>query len=263
MARKQHSDLDFQGIAKLLNLPDPTGAQDAATMAYVDAVVEGLAWKDSCRVSTQSNISLASPGATIDGITMASGDRVLVRNQTAGSENGIYVWTGAAVLMSRSNDCSTAAELEQAITAVEEGTDAGTVWRQTAVNFTLESGTVSWSAFASTVPDASTSVKGKIQLATQGEVDTGTDTLKAVVPSTLANSVWAKKKATANIGDGAATQYDVVHNFNTRLVEVAVFRNSSPWDDIGVDISRPDANTVRLNFASAPSSNQFTVVIIG
>ncbi len=101
MAKQVLSNLDFNSVAKIVNLPDPTGAQDAATKNYVDANLEGLGWKDNVRVSTQSNISLATPGATIDGITMATSDRVLVRAQSTASENGIYIWNGASTLMTR------------------------------------------------------------------------------------------------------------------------------------------------------------------
>ena len=91
MAKKIFTDLDFQSVSKVINLPTPSASGDAASKSYVDSLVEGLAWKDSCRVATQSNLNLASPGATIDGISMASQDRVLVRSQSTTSENGIYV----------------------------------------------------------------------------------------------------------------------------------------------------------------------------
>lgn len=147
MAKIVLSDLDFNSVAKVKNLPSPSASGDAATKGYVDSAIEGLAWKDSVRVSTQSNLNLSSPGSTIDGVTMTTNDRVLVRNQTTGSQNGIYIWNGAAVTMTRSLDCSTSDELEQAVTTVEEGTDAGSSFRQTAVNFTLDSGTVTFTSF--------------------------------------------------------------------------------------------------------------------
>jgi hypothetical protein len=264
MSKKVHSDLDFTSGAKIVNLPDPSGAQDAATKAYVDSAVEGLAWKDSVRVASTANINLSSPGATIDSITMATNDRVLVKDQSTGAENGIYIWNGAASVMTRALDASTAAELEQAVVTVEEGTtNAATTWRQTAVNFTLGSGAVTWTAFGTSAGAASETSAGIAELATQAETDTGTDDLRIVTPLKLANHSNRKLKNTGNIGDGSATQYDITHNFGTRAVTVEVFRNSTPWDSILCDVSRPDTNTVRLNFATAPTASQFTYVIIG
>lgn len=259
----QLSDLDFNSVSRILNLPAPASANEPARLADLNSAVEGLAWKDSCRVSTQGNLSLATPGSTIDGITMSTDDRVLVRQQSTGSENGIYIWNGAAVAMTRSADCSTAAELEQAVTTIEEGTDAGTTWRQTLVNFTLGSGSVAWTAFGTSAPSASTSTPGVIAIATQGEVDAGSVSNKAVVPSTLAAWSNRKLKFTANIGDGSATQYDLTHNLGTRDTVVRVYRNSTPWDTIQCDIESNSTNVTRLKFAAAPTSNQFSVVILG
>lgn len=262
MARAVKSNLDFENVAKIVNLPDPSSAQDAATKAYVDSAVEGLAWKDSVRVASVANINLSSPGATIDGITMSSGDRFLAKDQSTASENGIYVWNGAAVAATRALDASTAAELEQAITTVEEGTHGGTSWRQTSVNFTLGSASIAWTLFGTGVSQASETTAGIAELATQSETDTGTDDARIVTPLKLANWSGRKRKHTATIGDGSATQFDVTHNFNTRDVTVEVYRNGTPWDTILCDVSRPDTNTVRLNFASAPTSNQFAVTIL-
>lgn len=261
MAKQILSDLDLANVARLVNLPEPTASHHAATKAYVDSAVEGLAWKDACRVATQSNVNLASPGATVDGVTMAAGDRVLVQAQSAAADNGIYVWNGAATAMTRAADASTAAELEQAIAPIEEGTSAGTQRRQTAVNFTLGSGAVNWTNFGTTAPAASETTAGIAELATQAEVDTGTDGTRIVTPATLAAWPGRTRKHVANFGDGSATQYDFTHNFNTRDVQVEVYRNATPWDSIGCDVERPDANTVRVRMASAPGSNAFRVVI--
>lgn len=263
MAKSVHSNLDFQNTVRIQNLPDPSGAQEPATKAYVDSVVEGLAWKDSCRVATSSNLNLAAPGATIDGITMATNDRVLVRAQTAPAENGIYLWNGSAVAMTRAADCNAAAEFEQAVTVVEEGTSANSSFRQTAVNITLGTTAIAWVAFGVVAPAATESTAGISEMATQAETDTGTDDTRSITPLKLAN--WAGRMHTfaANFGDGTATQYDLTHNFNTRDVHVAVFRNSGNYDEIFCDVSRPTVNAVRLNFAVAPTSNQFRAVVFG
>ena len=121
MSKQILSDLDFTSASRLLNLLDPVAAQEPATKAYVDNAVEGLAWKDSCRVATVSNLNLTAPGATIDGISMVANDRVLVKNQSTASQNGIYIWNGAATPATRASDANTFAELEQAESEVEVG----------------------------------------------------------------------------------------------------------------------------------------------
>ena len=263
MARKFFTDLDLQSVSKVINVPTPTAAGDAVPKSYVDSAVEGLAWKDSARVATQSNINLASPGATIDGITMVSQDRVLVRNQSTQSQNGIYVWNGAATALTRSLDASTFAELEQAIITVEEGTDAGTTWRQTQINGVIDTNNVIFSSFAAAAPAASETTAGIAEIATQAEVDAGTDDARIITPLKLATWSGRIRKYAASFGDGSATSYVITHNFNTRDVTVVVFPNSGTYDNVEVDVGRTSVNEVTLVFATAPSSNAYRVVVIG
>jgi hypothetical protein len=263
MAQQVLTNLDFAGVAKLVNLPDPSSAQDAATKAYVDSAVEGLAWKDSARVATQANINLASPGATVDGVTMVTGDRVLVRAQSTGAENGVYIWNGAAVAMTRALDASTAAELEQAVLTVEEGTSAGGSFRQTAVNFTLGSGAVSWTSFGTSAAAANETTAGIAEIATQAETNAGVDDARIVTPAKLAAWSGRVRKFVASIGDGSATQYVVNHNLNTRDVQVQAFRTSGAFDLIIVDSEATTVNSVTIRFATPPALNAFRVVVLG
>lgn len=263
MSKQILSDLDFNSAARILNLPDPTLAQHPATKAYVDSAVEGLAWKDSVRVATVASITLSGPGATIDGVAMAANDRVLVKDQSTASQNGLYVWNGAAVAMTRAPDANTFPELEQAVVTVEEGTSAWASFRQTAVNGTLDSSAVTWTSFGTSAAAASETTAGVAELATQGEVDAGTDDLRIITPLKLANWSGRKRKATATIGDGSATSFNLDHNFNTRDVTVEVYRNSGGYDSVLCDVTRPSVNRVTLTFAAAPAASAFNVVVMG
>ena len=260
---QQLSNLDFNNVAKITNLVNGTADQDAATIGQLNAAIEGLAWKDSARVSTVSNINLSSPGSTIDGITMSSNDRVLVMSQTTASQNGIYIWNGAAVSMTRSLDASTSAELEQAILTVEEGTNAGSTFRQTTVNFTLDSGSVIFAAFGTSAPSASETIAGIAEIATQSETNAGTDDLRIVTPLKLAS--WSGKplKFSTTIGDGSATSYTVTHNLNTKNLQVTLSRVASPYDRVNADVQFSTVNSITIVFASAPTTNQFNVAILG
>lgn len=263
MAVPVTSDRDHLNASRITNLPQPASAQEPATKAYVDSAVEGLAWKDSVRVRTASNISLASPGASLDGVALAVNDRVLVAGQTAAAENGIYVWNGAAVAMTRAADASTADELEQAITTVEEGTSAGGSYRQTAVNFVLGTGAVSWAAFGTSAGAASEASAGIAEIATQAEADAGTDDLRIVTPLKMANWSGRKRKGSQTYGDGAATQYDFVHNIGTRDLVVGVWETTGTFRQVEVEVQLPDVNTVRVVHKTAPATNAYRVVVIG
>ena len=262
MARKIFTDFDFQSVSKVVNLPTPSATGDAVPKSYVDSLVEGLAWKDSCRVATQSNLNLAAPGATVDGITMVSGDRMLVRAQTTTSQNGIYVWNGAASAATRSLDASTFPELEQAVSTVEEGTSAATTYRQDQINGTIDSSAVSWVTFGIWAPAASETTAGIAELATQAEVNTGTDDLRIVTPLKLATWSGRIKKFAVNIGDGSATSYTVTHNLASLDVAVTVFANSG-GDEVITDVTHATTNTLTVVFATAPASNAYRVVVVG
>lgn len=262
MARKFFTDIDLQSVSKVVNLPSPVDSGDAANKAYVDSLIEGLAWKDSVRVATQSNLNLSSPGSTIDSVTMASQDRVLVRNQSTQSQNGIYVWNGASTAMTRSLDASTFAELEQAVVTVEEGTDAGSSFRQTQINGTIGTNDIIWTSFGTAAPAASETTAGIAEIATQAETDAGTDNERIVTPLKLATWSGRIKKYAVAIGDGSNTSYTVTHNLASRDVHVTVY-NASTYDEVTTDVTHSTTNTLTIVFATAPSSNAYRVVVVG
>ena len=253
--------IDMGGARRIINLPDGVGAQEPATVAQLNAAVEGINWKDSVRVSTQGNINLASPGATIDGITMGTNDRFLARLQTTTSEIGIYIWNGAAVAATRSLDMNSAAEVEQATVTVEEGTNAGVTYRQTAVNVTLGTTPLAFTTFGTTAGASSETSAGIAELATQAEVNAGVDAVRIVTPATLAGSVFATRKFEANFGDGSATSFVLTHSFNTYDVDVEVFRNSGNRDTVFAEVQRTSLNAITIVVDTAPASNAFRALI--
>ena len=139
------ASVDFNGQA-ITGVLDPTNDQDAATKGYVDAVAEGLDVKGSVAAATTGNITL-SGGQTVDGVVLAAGDRILVKDQTDPAENGIYV-VGTPFV--RTDDADTWDKLISAFVFVEEGTnqqDAGFVSTINAGG-TLGTTAVTWSQFS-------------------------------------------------------------------------------------------------------------------
>lgn len=140
------ADFNF-GNYKITNLADPANAQDAATKNYVDSVAQGLDVKASVVCGTTANITLSGL-QTIDGVTVTAGQRVLVKNQTASAENGIYAASTTA--WTRTSDADTWNELISAFTFIEQGTtlqDTGWVCTVNAGG-TLGTTAVTWSQFS-------------------------------------------------------------------------------------------------------------------
>lgn len=256
--------IDLANTHKVQNAVDGTANQDYVTVAQLNAMVEGLNWKDSVRVASTANINLAAPGTTIDAITMATNDRFLAKNQTTASENGIYIWNGSAVAATRSLDMNSAAEVESATTTVEEGTaGSGTTWRQTAVNVTLGSTALAWTTFGTAAGAASESSAGIAEIATQAETNTGTDDARIVSPLKLANYTGFAKVYATDIGNGSLTSFTITHNFATKDVHCTVFENGGSFREYQVEIQHTTTNTLTVLISPAPASNALRVVVIG
>jgi hypothetical protein len=135
------------------NVTDPVSNQDAATKAYVDSVAQGLDAKASVRVATTVAGTLASSfenGDTIDGVVLATNDRILIKNQVAGADNGIYT-VNASGAPTRATDADVDAEVTTGMYCfVTEGTaNANTGWvLATAGAITLGSTSLVFSQFS-------------------------------------------------------------------------------------------------------------------
>jgi hypothetical protein len=150
-----------------------TGGNLVASQAYVDGKIAGLSWKESVKVATDAALpactydnGTSGVGATltadgngalsVDGQAMSTNDRLLIRNQAAGQQNGLFVVTnagnaGAAFVLTRSTDADTSAELENAAVFVKMGTEnANIAFTQTADNITIGTTVLSFTAFSGT-----------------------------------------------------------------------------------------------------------------
>jgi hypothetical protein len=136
----------------------PTDANHAATKAYVDAARSGLDVKASVRAATTAPVLLASgleAGDVIDAVTLVAGDRVLVKDQSTASENGIYVVqaSGAAARATDANGTADTGTVSGGtFTFVEEGTDNGDAGYVVSSNGTINVGTdaMNWVQFSGT-----------------------------------------------------------------------------------------------------------------
>jgi hypothetical protein len=264
--------IDFNN-RKLLRIADPTVATDAASKNYVDNQVQiaqqGLDAKASVKAATTANIALVGGPVNIDGVAIVNGDRILVKNQTAPAENGIYYLNAANYV--RATDADAWTELVSAYTWVEQGTvNADTGW-----NCTVDSGGtlgttgVTWVQFNGA--GAITAGAGLTKTANTLDVGAGTgilvaadtvavDTAVVALKSDLAGGV--KKFAAALAGNVAyATGEVVTHNLNTQDVHVAVYSSGTPFAAVQVDWEATTVNTVTLRYNPALGAGYRAVVI--
>ena len=103
----------------------PTDDNDAVCKSYLDGIVGGgVYWKEPCVAASTANIDLSNPGTdSFDDVTLTSGDRILVKDQTTASQNGVYDFNGSTSALTRSSDSNVASELNGLAVFVKQGTE--------------------------------------------------------------------------------------------------------------------------------------------
>jgi len=258
------SDLSMAGF-KLTSLGTPTASTDAANKSYVDSVAQGLDTKASVVTATTTNGTLATAfanGQVVDGVTLTTADRILIKNQTDQTVNGIYT-VNASGAPTRSTDMDAGSEFPSAYVFVEQGTvNADTGWVCTNNSVTLGSTNIVWAQFSG----------AGTYTASDGVLLTGSN-FTGVVAASGGLSVGASgfsldttiavRKYAVSVGDGSATSYTVTHSLSTKDVTVAVYDNSSPYAEVLCDVQHTSTSAITLLFSVAPTSNQYRVVVHG
>jgi hypothetical protein len=239
---KSTNILDMTGN-RVVNQADAINPQDSVTKAQLDAAVLGLKWKEPVRAATTGNITLSGL-QTIDGVAVAANDRVLVKNQSTASGNGVYLAQSGA--WTRSADFDASAELLGASVFVSEGTTQGNQQWQLTTDAPLVVGTTALS-FAQIGGGASYTAGTGISIA--GSVIS-------------VNVAVTARKASGTVGDGTATTLSFTHNLNTQDVSVSV-RQTSNNEVVLADVVANTVNTVQLTFATAPAVGAYRVTVVG
>lgn len=299
MAKKILNGLDLNN-QRIISLADPSAATDATTKQYVDALIQGLSWKTAVRAATTAAGTLASSfanGSVIDGVTLATGNRILIKDQAAPAENGIYV-VAASGAPTRATDADSATELVNATVFVSEGTvnadksftmtanapitlgTTGLTWAQQGTGGTtysagnglqLVSTTFSVLADGSSIGVSASGIKlaaaaggnGLTVNGTTGVIDVGAGTGISVAADSVAlDTSVAVRKFAATIGNGSSTSIAVTHNLGTRDVTYSIY-DATSFTFVDTDAVSTDANNLTLTFAVAPTTNQYRVVVHG
>lgn len=263
---------------KLTNVTTPSASTDAATKGYVDAAITGLDWKASVRVATTAAGTLATSfenGDAIDGVTLATGDRILIKNQAAPAENGIYT-VAASGAPTRATDADASAEVTAGLAVfVTEGTaNADTGWvlttndaitlGSTSLTFAQFTGGIAYTGGAGltlTGVDLSVNVDGS-------SIEINSDTLRVkdagITDAKLAT--YHPKKYSATIGDNSATSIAITqatHGCASDRTNIATVMDATSGAQVIGDVTYGGTGTVTFVFAVAPTTNALRVVILG
>jgi hypothetical protein len=258
------------GNFKIVSLGTPTAGTDAVTKAYVDAGISGLSWKDTVRVASTAQRALTGLTA-VDGVTPIANDRVLLKNQTAPAENGI--WLAQSGAWTRALDAEDEGELLNAAVFVSEGTtNADTAWVMT-TNAPITIGTtpltwVQFGAGAVYTAGAGLTLTGNVFDVGAGVGITVAADSVAVDQAVIASrsyvdtAVTGMTKKFAAALTGTASPETVTHNLNTRDVHVQVLNGATPYTAVEVDWDATTVNSVTIRY-NPNLGTGYRVVVVG
>jgi hypothetical protein len=224
---------------------DPAGSAATAednAKAYADAIAQGLFVIGAVKTASTANIADLTTVTSVGGYTLGNGDRVLLKNQSTATQNGIYIYTLSTTTLTKSTNVVDADIKEGSYTFVEEGTHAAQGWIVTAYS----TGASTWTQFSA---------------AGQYLAGTGIDISGIYISQDTANG-YGIRKYSETIGDETTLNYTITHNFNTKDVNVTVYDTATD-EEVFTGVEHPTVNTVTVKFAVAPDEDAFRVVVVG
>jgi hypothetical protein len=248
--------------SKIIKLADGSAPTDGVNLGQVQALVNGLSWKMPVRAASTTNVTVTAPGASIDGVTLAVGDRVLLKNQTTGAENGIYMWNGSATALTRATDADSGAELVGAAVFVREG--AVNADRQFTQNTdgTINVGTTSlaWAQFGGGITYTGDG-KGVTVNGTSITLVPGVGIVNTASGLAVDTNIVTRKFA-SNIGDGTSTTITVTHNLGTTDFTYSL-RFAATGETFDADVFATSPSTATVTTVNAIAAGAVRMVIIG
>jgi hypothetical protein len=280
---------------RIINVADPSSSTDAANKQYVDGLIAGQKWKQEVRVATTASGTLATSFEnvdSVDGVTLATGDRILIKNQSTQSENGIYV-VAASGAPSRATDADSSAELNSATVFVRSGTvNADTAWTQTTDNPTVGSSNIVWAAFGAGGGTTYTAGDGLSLTGSDFAVNTGTgleissDAVRIAASAAGAGLTGGAGSALAvGAGDGisvaadavavdstvsrrystgthaSSTSITITHSLGVQYCSGVSVYVTSTGELVDCDVTATSTTQMTFGFATAPTANTLTFSI--
>lgn len=242
------------------NAADGSAATDLVTKQQLDNAILGLAWKAPVRATTTTNGTLATAfanGQTIDGVTLATNDRILLKDQTTQTENGIYK-VNASGAPTRATDADSTAELQAATVYVTTGTvNADKAYTQTTDNVTIGTNNIVWAQ----VGGGSLPTAGNGLTLTGSTLDVGAASGISVAADTVGVDFSIVAKTFTIATHASTTSIAITHSLGKQFpAETSVYITST-GEKIYPGVVATSTTVTTFTFGTAPGANTLTFVI--